>query len=432
VVKDDYFSQQLKNVLAKHAERCSSTSSAILQEDKSEDTSTVTTSSQHLVYILLAPTAYISHKSLKLLLGKHVPSHITSMSSTQSPPLIHTLHAPLFAPSSAAHSVEQSTTLWPTTYNPNTTYGPNPAIVAQAREELEHNGEVDVYMTLARQVGEQAAQSRMGLPIGTVIVERIEGQGRVVAVAGDARWAGCGKDGDNGNPAGHAVLRAIDFVAQKRRATAAVDTRCVISDKGTEQSPGIHVFPAPVVSSYLNEATTKTDHTISTNYAAQVHHAALTSLEEHYLYLDSNPGALSPNGYLCLNLEVYLTHEPCVMCSMALVHSRVGRVVFGGSAGPGIATGALRAEVIGNEMDSNGERHKHDGEAGEKTGVASQQPPPPKYGLFWREDLNWRFNAWEWREGMNVMAEVDEADRDGGTCSALDMSHIELVDGIQV
>jgi len=34
------------------------------------------------------------------------------------------------------------------------------------------------------------------------------------------------------------------------------------------------------------------------------------------------------NNYLCLNYHVYTTHEPCVMCSMALVHSRISQLVY--------------------------------------------------------------------------------------------------------
>jgi len=33
-------------------------------------------------------------------------------------------------------------------------------------------------------------------------------------------------------------------------------------------------------------------------------------------------------GYLLNSYDVYLTHEPCLMCAMGLVHSRVRRVFF--------------------------------------------------------------------------------------------------------
>lgn len=45
-------------------------------------------------------------------------------------------------------------------------------------------------------------------------------------------------------------------------------------------------------------------------------------------------------AYLCLNYDVYTTHEPCSMCAMALIHSRIKRCIF---LQPMEHTGCLRS-----------------------------------------------------------------------------------------
>lgn len=34
------------------------------------------------------------------------------------------------------------------------------------------------------------------------------------------------------------------------------------------------------------------------------------------------------NNYLCFKYHVYTSHEPCTMCSMGLVHSRISQLVY--------------------------------------------------------------------------------------------------------
>jgi tRNA-specific adenosine deaminase 3 len=50
------------------------------------------------------------------------------------------------------------------------------------------------------------------------------------------------------------------------------------------------------------------------------------------------------DGYLCRGFHVYSTHEPCAMCAMALLHSRVTRLVYI-EAAP--STGAIEPESSG-------------------------------------------------------------------------------------
>jgi len=290
-------------------------------------------------YLLIGPATDATSNALNRIFSNH-PDLFAPLE-----PIIRIVSVPSLAPTSAAQASLWTEKFWPTIYRNTNPYGPHPAIIRRAELELIVDNSLQEWMHLAGQCGKENAEAGLGIEVGAVVVNRTgkDKAAHVVAVAGDARWYGMptvtagAESCSSGNIMGHAVMRVISIVARKRILIA------------NNSLAGRETSKDGVTSPFLDEPLTRTERE---QFVAET---------------------LEPHGYLCLDLELYVTHEPCVMCSMAILHSRFGRVVFGQRMGK---TGALSAERAG------------DGEHGSLG-----------YGLFWRPiELNWRCLCWEFIE----------------------------------
>lgn len=251
-------------------------------------------------------------------------------------PQLRTINVPMLPPISEDQASRWSQDFWPTIYKKHNPFGPHPSIVSRAEDEMrDFAGE---WMILAESAGVHVSEKGIGEPIGAVVIDRNSPQGpSVVIVAGDARWHGAGEKNGSGNVLAHAVMRAIGLIARKRRALPG----------GTNQLGSM----LDTWSSFEEQP--------------------LTPAETDAYSRDT----LSAGGYLCLGLDIYVTHEPCTMCSMAILHSRFGRIIFWERLPQ---TGGLAVEQGKAVVD------------------ASINSGSLSYGLFWRPELNWKLLAWQW------------------------------------
>jgi len=253
-------------------------------------------------------------------------SLIEGLSSISNPVCICSIQVPLLAPTSHEQAAFWTSRYWPTVYKKSNPFGPHPSIVSRAEEDI--NEDVEKWMALADGAAQEARATGSGEDIGVVIVTRKNGIARPVAIAGDARWLDW-PHSSRGNVAAHATLRAIAMVADGLRAR-------------DEDQQGVSDITIPADTGIFRD--------------------------QPRMPTEQCRSPIDDDGYLCHDLEIYCTHEPCVMCSMAIVHSRFGRVVFR------------------RRMPSTGGLCS-DGELG--------------HGLFWRKELNWTLLAWHWSSGTD-------------------------------
>ncbi|KAK7533994.1 cytidine deaminase-like protein [Phyllosticta citribraziliensis] len=299
--------------------------------------------------LLVGPTSLIPQPELEDLLNANSPFSATS--ARPFPLVVHKLPVPTFPPISTEQAEAWTAQYWPVGYRNANPFGPHPPSVAYAAAEIEPK--VGQWLAVAEEAAKQSSDKGLGERVGCIIVERrLDGNGRateapkLVAVAGDGRK--CGLDTDvseadtecagQGNVMAHAVMRAIGMVGDKRLRIA----------KSQPPSTKTTTLPRP-------EETTP----VFPTFAVEPR----TEIESHVFARDN----MTPGGYLCVDLEIYLTHEPCVMCSMAILHSRFNRCVF-------------RRRMC-------------------KSGGMTADDKGLGHGLFWRPaELNWKFLCWNWKD----------------------------------
>ncbi|KAI8960624.1 cytidine deaminase-like protein [Daldinia sp. FL1419] len=331
---------------------------------------------------------------------------------------VGTIPIPLLAPTSQVQANMWSQQFWQTVYRKNNPLGPHPSTIA--RTETIVSRDASVWMNLAHQIAERSQEAGYGEPIGAVIIKRTipgknetgkqtaskegagetdcsngEGAGvdgdncdprpqstegvktvcdpaeslhsadfdesepevkettQIVAIAADARWHQQEKVGRTGNPMAHAALRAISMVAQK----------LVRAEGRPESKQPTMEFEAFQDKPLLDD--------------------------EQVVFNEDHP---CPDGYLCHELELYMTHEPCTMCAMAILHSRMGRIVFRHRMP---LTGGMSSEDRGYDACGASGTCGQGGSCGGGQGL----------GLHWRKELNWTLLGWEWEsDGIKKLA----------------------------
>ncbi|XP_062313339.1 probable inactive tRNA-specific adenosine deaminase-like protein 3 [Osmerus eperlanus] len=240
-------------------------------------------SSSHSLEVLLCLVGDVSDSRKKMDISALLPAERFRYDSLGDPFLVR---VPVCAPLTR-NQFEQVGKHWPTSFHEDKliTLALKGQLFTDAQKIRMH-----AHMVVAVAAAKIAQESGMEA-VGAVLVDRETKN--IIAVGHDCRR--------NNHPFHHAVMVCIDLVARKQGGGA-----------------------------YIYEKYPACKFTLS-NSLHLYNEISPTSIIQQ----DVTSEEKGDQQYICTGYDLYVTREPCLMCAMALVHSRIGRVFYGTTSADG-------------------------------------------------------------------------------------------------